>query len=250
MATDILGDAVGGMIPQISGGQILNWGLIFMFIVLIGIGLAVLTIYVLNLIKYNKKIKLFRRVGNQIIPVLQDRGMFARVGNAGDYWCQLKRFKKILPRPRIQMGKNEFWFYEREDGEWINFSLADFDSQMRKANAYYVDEDMRLQRLGIQKNLRDRFQKVTFWQRYGGMIISIIYILVVTICFVVLFQKMEGAWGEAQSMASAVKEMAMEVRNMRLSEGSGASAVVTGFMLPLTSPLGRWLTRKKKWIFQ
>jgi len=233
------------MLPNVTGGQVLDWVVVFLIIILVGIGLTFLTIYVLNLIKFNKKIKLFRKVGNQIIPVLMDRAMFTRIGNAGDYWCQLKKTKKVLPRPRIQMGRNEFWFYEREDGEWINFALGDFDEQMR-ATAYYVDEDMRLQRLGIQKNLRDRFQKVTFWQKYGGMIISIVYILVVTICFVILFNKMENAWDKAGQMASAVKEMAMEVRNMRLNTGSGALPA-GGLVLPLGFPLFQRLFKRKKW---
>ena len=83
-------------------------------------------------------------------------GQFARIGKAGDYWCKLKKFKKTLPRPRRQVEKNTYWFYEREDGEWVNFTLNDFDDGMKKAGAYFVDEDMRLQRLGIQKNLQER----------------------------------------------------------------------------------------------
>ena len=119
------------------------------------------------------------------------------------------------------MRRNEYWFYEREDGEWINFQLADFDEEMKTAGCYFVDEDMRLQRLGIHKNLRDRLQKVTFWQKYGGMIMSIAFILVVTICFVVLFNKMYNMYHNAGIMATEVKTMAQAVHNLATHQGSG-----------------------------
>lgn len=195
------------------------------------------TYWLILKLKYNKKIILFRKVGNKIVPVMIDKGMFERVGTAGDYWCRTKRMKKILPRPVIQMGKNEFWFYEREDGEWINIGLKDFDADMKKAGVYYVDEDMRLQRLGIQKNLRERFQKVTFWQKYGGLIMNVIFVLVMTVCLVVLFREMKGNWAAATSMATAVRDMAQQVENMYRRVGSGAQ--------PLIIPL-LYLWRKRK----
>lgn len=245
MANDVMAE-LGGMIPDISGSQVANFFGIFIGIILLGIFLTILVIWLINFLKFNKKVVLFKRIGNQIVPVLFDRGQFARVGTAGDQWCILKKYKKTIPKPRIQMRKNEYWYYEREDGEWINFSLGDFDQQMKKANAYYVDEDMRLQRLGIQKNLQERFNKVTFWQKYGGMIISIVYILVVTICFVVLFKQMDGAWDKAGSMASAVRDMALEVRNLRQASGSGA-VPVGGFVISTGSWFGQRLLRKKKY---
>ena len=217
---EIIQESLGTILPSgFSLGGTLYYVGVFVGTIILGIILAFVTVLVINYLKYNKKIVLFRRIGNEIVPCLRDKAMFARIGNAGDYWCQLKKFKKILPRPRIQMEKNTYWYYERDDGEWINFSLEDLDQAMKKASIHYVDEDMRLQRLGIQKNLRDRFQKVTFWQRYGGMIVSIVYILVVTICFVILFKSMEDAWTRAGDMAASVREMAIELRNIRTGGG-------------------------------
>jgi CHASE3 domain sensor protein len=112
------------------------------------------------------------------------------------------------------MGNNTFWFYEREDGEWINFELDDIDAQMRKAGAYFVDEDMRLQRLGIAKNLAERLIKETFWQKYGTTIMLVIFCLVVTICLVVLFQKMQGNWQSAKETAVAIEHMASATEQM------------------------------------
>ena len=170
---------------------------------------------------FNKKVVLFQRVGNQIVPTFKDSAKRERVGNAGDFWFVCKKLKKTLPMPNIQMGKNTYWFFERKDNEWINFSLQDFDEIMKKAGIYFIHEDMRLQRLGIQKNLRDRFQKVTWWQKYGGIAVSVVFILVVTVCLVVLFQQMQGVWASAGQMASSVNNMAEAVRNQAVRYGSG-----------------------------
>lgn len=224
---DALQEGIDTVMPNISFDGLLSGIGLLLVIVVISVLLAIVTVFIIQYIKFNKKILLFRKVGNQNVPVLSDRAMFSRIGNAGDYWCQLRKFKKILPRPRIQMRKNEYWFYERDDGEWINFSLSDFDEQMRNMKAHYVDEDMRLQRLGIQKNLRDRFNKVTFWQRYGGMITSFLFVLVVSIMFIVLAKEWSKAINNTSLMADAVREMAIQVKNMK---GSGAVAgiVITG----------------------
>lgn len=230
MASEEIGSFVGSFAG--SGSGVGTAVLIALGIVFVGGLLAGGVAWLINWLSYNKKVKLFRKVGNEIVPIITDRAKFERVGTAGDYWCKTKQLKKTLPRPRKQMAKNEFWFYEREDGEWINFSLGDFDGDMKKAGAYFVDEDMRLQRLGIQKNLRDRFQKVTFWQKYGGMIMSAIFVLIITICLVILFKEMKENWAVGKEMASAVRDMAVQVANLQRQTGSGAEFIVESF-LPL-----------------
>lgn len=209
-------------------------------VVVVGGILAGAVAWVIHYISFNKKIVLWKKLGNKKPQkIITDRGKFERVGEGGDYWCRTRKLKKILPRPTKQAGPNEYWFYEREDGEWINFDMGDIDEQMRQAGAYYVDEDMRLQRLGIQKNLRDRFQKVGFWQKYGGMIMNLIFLIVVTIMLVVLFKEMRDNWAVGREMASAVRDMAVEVANLRKQTGSGAEFVEA--LLPLA-----FLRRKKR----
>jgi len=219
MANEIISEGISQVVPKLSFSGMTDSFILLGIILLVGGLLAVGTIFLVKKLKYNKKILLFKKVGNQNVPVLMDKAMFERVGSAGDYWCVLQKTKKIIPRPRIQMRKNEYWFYERDDGEWINFSLRDFDEQMRTANAHYIDEDMRLERLGIQKNLRDNFKKVTFWQKYGGMITSFLFILIVSIMFIVLAKEWSGAIQNTSAMASAVKDMAIAISNL---QGSGA----------------------------
>lgn len=229
---DEISSFVGKFIP--SGAGMTSW--LTVIIIILGMvlvaGAVIWVIFIVtNNLRYNKRFKWFRKVGNEIIPVAEYKAWFQRVGTAGDTWANVKVLKRLLPKPRKQMAKNEYWFYEREDGEAINFSLKDFDQEMKKAGAYFVDEDMRLQRLGIQKNLENRFQKVTFWQKYGGMIMNLLFLVIVTIMLVILFKEMKDNWAVGREMAQSVRNMAEQVKNMRIQVGSGA--VVTESFLPL-----------------
>jgi len=205
MATDIFAQA-GIEAPNFS--QMGSWLMYFIVAIVIACFLALGVYFLIVHLKFNKKIVLFRKVAGQIIPVFQDKAITERIGLAGDTWLKCKKSKKILPRPKIEMEKNTFWYFEREDGEWINFSLADLDEAMKKAKAYYVDEDMRLQRLGIQRNLKDRFDKPSFWDKYGTMIMGVAFMLIVTICLIIIFNKINDLVKALPQLANALTSLA------------------------------------------
>ena len=223
----VLDDTLGVSIPSINTGSIVS---ILMYAgvgLVVLIGLVLLCYWIYDRMKYNRTIVIFKKINNRICPVGHDKAKLERIGLAGDYWLKTKKFKKILPRPRIECGVNTFWYYEREDGEWINFSLKDIDEQMREAGAYFTDEDMRLQRLGIEKNLRDRLVKEGFWAKYGTTVMTIVFLLIVTVCLVVLFQKMTGNWSATTQASLAIKDMALAITDMNICGGGGASLVPT-----------------------
>lgn len=165
--------------------------------------------------KFNQNIVMFEEIKGRVYPIGKDKGMLQRVGTAGDFWLVTKKIKKILPKGKIKMGRNTWWYFIREDGEWINFGLQSLNETMKLAKAYFVDEDMRLQRLGIQRNLTQRFVKQTFWDKHGIAITYAMFIIIVTVCLVVLFQKMEGNWAAAADTAQAIERMAQAVEGLR-----------------------------------
>jgi len=232
MAQEIIGETISGFLPEISGSGLMSI-IIWVCVALLVAGGVIYGYYRWSLNKnYNKKIKVFTKVGNEIVPIMDLKGAFTRVGNAGDFWLTVKGgIKKTLPRPRKQMANNEYWYLIREDGEWVNFSLRDFDDDMKKTGAYFVDEDMRLQRLGIQKNLDNRFNKVSFWEKYGGMLMNLMYMVVTVVLLVVLFKEMKDNWSAGHEMAVAVKEMAEQVSNMRKQTLGGMQPISN--ILPL-----------------
>lgn len=157
---------------------------------------------------YNQQSWILGNVGGKSMLKLVDKGRYIRFGMAGDKLFRLRKSKKYLSPPTIQTGKNLWLFWERKDGELINIGLGDVDEQMRLAGAYFVDTDMRMQRLGIEKNLRDRLMKESWFSKYGSTIAGVIFVILVTVALVVLFSKLVDVAGAMDKMAGSVKEMA------------------------------------------
>lgn len=178
--------------------------------------------------KWNKKFVLCKKVGSEWQIVETDLGRFERVGTAGDYWAKWKKLKRTASKPKKQKRKNEYWFAEGEDGEIREIDSFDFDKGLRQIQAHFVDEDMRLQRLGIQKNLATRFEKQSFWAKYGTTIMMIIFVIIVVVALVILFKSMKDNWVVATDTAKAIEHMASSVDNMaqRIGVISGGGELV------------------------
>lgn len=233
-ATGLKGINIGGI------GNVLI--LIILFVVLIA-SLCGLVIYIIYRKSFSQKIVIFSLIGNKPTLKMIDKAKIVRMGMAGDTLFYLKKLKKMIAPPTIQMGKKTWWYWQREDGELINFSLADLNEEMRKAGAYFVDIDMRMQRLGIEKNLRDRFQKESFWKKHAGTIMGVIFIVLVTVSLVVLFAKLVDVADALTETASAVKEMALAVEG---TEGERPSGLTPALIIPLLLIKFTKLKRRKK----
>jgi hypothetical protein len=215
-------------LPSITGAGMQK------LVIYVGLGLllaiagAIGVYLIVQKLKWNKTFVLFKKVGSDWQIASTDKGMFQRVGTAGDYWAKWRNLKRTSSKPRKQKRKNEYWFAEGEDGEIREIDSFDFDSGLRKINAHFVDEDMRLQRLGIQKNLATRFEKVGFWQKYGTTIMLVIFIVIVVVALVVLFKEMKGNWESATQTAKAIEHMASSVETManRLGGVSGGGELI------------------------
>ena len=158
-----------------------------------------------------------------------------RLGMAGDYWWRSKK-GKILPRGRIQMSKNEYWYYQKIDGEWINFELDNVDEQLKKVGAKFKDEDMSFSRIGIQRNLNDRLQKLTFWDKHGQTIMTIIFILILCVMVILVMQKMAKNWEIANQVAQSNNKIAES--NLKIAEQMEAIAQrVGGGSIPVSQAI-------------
>jgi len=143
--------------------------------------------------KFWIRIHVYRLIGNTPTRVAIYRAKEVPFGMAGDrLWKVATGFLmlkaiKWLPCGKIQTAPREFWYYIREDGEWINFSLDDLNDISKKAGVRFVQEDMRLQRLATERLLEQRLMNKTFWEQWGQTIMLVIVFMVVAICMVVIF---------------------------------------------------------------
>lgn len=166
------------------------------------IGIAVVIMGLVGFIIYVKTVKkkywiiinVFRLIGNVPTRVAIYSAREVTFGMAGDKLWKVApngMFKlktiKWLPVGKIQTAPREFWYYIREDGEWINFSLSDLNDIQKKAGVRFVQEDMRLQRLATERLLEQRLLNKTFWEKWGTVVMTVILFLVIAVCMVIMF---------------------------------------------------------------
>jgi len=166
---------------------IITWGL---FLLILGVIAGFIIYYILVISRYNKKVLVLGKVGNRVEIIGEDKGMEMKLGRTGDTIFHLRKYKKYLPRPKIQVGRKLYWYFIREDGEWINIGIGNIDEQMRQAGVEYVDEDMRYARDSLLKFMKESYDKPSFLEKYGGLIAYSGLILVTAVGFWFIIDKM------------------------------------------------------------
>jgi|SRR6056297_6327 len=230
-----LGNMFGGF--NIGIGTIGNALLIFFLAILI-IGLIAISIFMyVNNKKYKYSIPLYKKIGSMPIRVGTYKAKDYKIGNAGDKLWYVRKIKKFIPPATVQTAPNEYPHFEREDGEWVNFGLGDIDSQLKTAGVKYVHQDMRANRIAISNLLEQRFSKKSFWDKYGAMIMNVIFYLVIAIAMVVIFYQ----WSDIVDKTGTLLDRIIELEEQR--KVSGNSGVVPAFML-IVGGVRQWVFSK------
>lgn len=187
---------------------------------------------------YRHKIIVRGMLGN--VPAIKwtDRARVIHIGTAGDQLFYLRKKRRYIPFPTIQSGKNEWWFWEREDNELINVGLGNVDETMKKMGIKFVHADMRMQRLGIEKNLRYRLENNNFWEKYGDKLMNFGFYVIITILLIIVFYqfaKTAPALENAIKAADNLLDKADSILSKSCdSAGSGKSGLIPALILPLT----------------
>ena len=177
------------------GGSFAQVMLVFAIVVVILLLAGFLIFFFAVKKKYWIKIHVFRLIGNVPTRVAIYEATEVPFGRAGDklwkvagkgFFGKLKVLK-WLPVGKIQSAPCEWWYYIREDGEWINFQMDDINKISRQAGVRFTNEDMRLQRLATERLLEQRMMEKTFWEKWKDTIMTVIFFLVIAVCMVLIF---------------------------------------------------------------
>lgn len=184
------------------GDKIGTFGSMALIVVIAVVILCLLGALIFGLIvkrQYWIRIHVFRLIGNIPTRVAVYSAKEVPFGRAGDKLWRVAgagfiKFKAIkwMPVGKLQTAPKEFWYYIREDGEWINFILSDLNKTSKEMGVRFVQEDMRLQRLATERLLEQRLLDKTFWEKWGNVIMTVILFLTIAICMVIIFYQ----WGK------------------------------------------------------
>lgn len=176
-----------------SIGSIITWFLVVLVVILLISGVAIFIVYRK---RFDKVIIAFETTGTGIKST-RYKATEIPIGGLGANCFYIPSIKKHLKKGRLQTGNNVWWYHIGPDGEWRNFGLENIDSVLGRANVKLVDEDMRFSNAELAEYLKNQYGKKTFWEQYGTVIVSIIFIVIVGILF----------WFIAKQLVTAIQSV-------------------------------------------
>jgi len=158
--------------------------------------------------QYKYKIPLYKSInGTNFL-----QGMyFAKIipiSKSGDSLWFVKGLKKFLAPATLTSAPNTFPHEEREDGEWINFSIDSVNDQQKKAGVKFIQQDMRTQRVATGQILEQRLINKGFWDKYKDMVIHLIFYIVVTLMLIVIFWQWSDIVTQIGGLVSKLESVA------------------------------------------
>lgn len=224
---------ITGLLPSTSkvvsiGTTTVKWITIFItFVIFIAIAGVLLYIF-LKRLKYNKKIIIWEKVGNNWEITGRDRAMELKYDLMGNTVFALKKRKKYLPRPEIQTGRKTYWYAILEDGEWMNVGMKDINTQMKEANVKFIHPGMSYARSGLYKIMRERYEKKGFMEKYGHIIIPLIFFAVIGVLLWLNVDKMLGIANSLQTSVELSNKMSSETTDKINQVLSSLENICTG----------------------
>ena len=198
---------------NIGLGEVGNLIAIFIIGILIAIGIGVLVYIIFDRRRFWIRIPLYRKVGNVPTRVATYKAKIFPVGKAGDKLWFVKGVKKYISPATIQSAPNEFMHWEREDGEWINFSMGDLDEDQKRAGVKYIHQDMRSQRIATSNLLEQRLMQKGFWEKWGVVIGYVIFFLVITVAVVINLYMMGKVVEQMSPLVNGITEAVKEMKS-------------------------------------
>lgn len=211
----------------INTGSIISGVTWLVILIVLAFATAIITFVIVWNLRFNRKILIFENISGQgFVLTGKDRAVLTKVGDDGLQVLYLRKRKVYKTSQGKKMGKNTYWFAVSSDGYWRNFTLADIDNTLKKMNVKLTDKDMRAFHTGIRRGLKERYDKASFWQKYGGLVAYVGLIAITGIMTWLLFDKyidisnsISGAMQTAQEVMETSKQILGTLDNVGTSGG-------------------------------
>lgn len=215
MALNIGGFDLGISLPNFSMQGIGFWITFAAIIVIMGIvGSVVIWLGYMKKI-YNKEIIIFENIAGQGYQKTgRDMARVVKVGDGGEEILFLRKLKVYRTAYGRKMGKNSYWFAVGQDGYWYNVLLGDLDAKMGMLDIEPIDRDMRYMHVAIRKNIQERYRKVGFMEKYGAVVISGIFLIIMIIAIWLLMSKAGDLIEQAAMTAETYRPLAESMKSI------------------------------------
>ena len=181
---------------------------ILIFVLITAVVVGIILYFILSARAYRYKIVIFEDIAGQgYVPVGRDKAKMIKVGDGGEEVLYLRKRKLYRTAYGKKIGRNTYAFAVGSDGYWHNITFGDLDEELAKLGVEPVDRDMRYMHVAIRRNIKERFETVTFLQKYGGLIAYTALIAVTGVMMWLLFDKFLAISGSVQGAVEAAEKV-------------------------------------------
>jgi len=227
----LLGDLVGTDI-DLSGKLATTANMFYYFIIFLifcgVIGIAVYFWY--DRKQYNKTIEIFEEINGIPMKVGTDKAREVILPHTSVRAFVLYKRGFYLPRPSIQTGINNYWYFVRDDGEWLNIGLTNLNSELTKLGIKYDHTDMRFSNASVKKLVEKNYLKTKWWKEYAPYIgFGIIILLLGVAAFLVtrdlggVLSGLQSNLAEQAKVTESLGKLAEAIANLK----GGSSGLVS-----------------------
>ncbi len=135
------------------------------------------TFWYINKKSYNKTIVKYREINGVACRVGIEKAKEVVLPNTSVRAFYLKKSKFYLPRPSIESGPEEYLYFIRDDGEWLNIGITNVNAEMRKLKIKFDHTDMRMANAALKRLVDKSYKKSNWikeWAPYIGFGVIII----------------------------------------------------------------------------
>ena len=186
-----------------ASGVFTNILYVFLFIIFVIVVLGLCWWFGIEQRKYKYKIEIYENLGGtRYVKTGVDRAKVVRMGDGGEEILWLKKHKMYKGAYGRKMGTNLIWFAIGQDGYWYNITLGDLDAKQGMLDIEPIDRDMRYAHVAIRRNLKDRYNKPKWMEKYGTMLMGLLFLIVMGALLWFLIDKMADS---ATTLANAAQ---------------------------------------------
>ena len=227
-----LSDFIGqfGAEVGVGGGAVNNFLYGFIVFIVIAIAVGVGSYLSANKRAYSKKIHIFGEISGNPAPLGEDLAREVTLPFTSVRAFYLKKGKLFLPRPSIQIGKDHFWYFIRDDGEWVNIGMSNLNEEMTKLNIKYDHTDIRMANAYLKKLVEKNYKKINWLKEYAPYIGFAILILMMGVSmFLVMGEAgkvVSGTAGNVENLEKITASLDRILSNMdKITVSSGIREV-------------------------
>ncbi len=174
-AHDILGQL--GVDVDIGFGWI---GDIVIFLVVAAL-IGVATFIYASKKSYNKSIIKYREIDGITRKTGTERAKEIVLPGTSVRAFYLKSSGFFIPRPSIETGINEYWYFVRKDGEWMNIGIENVNEKLKELGLHFDHTDMRMANAALKRLVDKSYKKINWLKEYAPYIGFGVIIIMVSV---------------------------------------------------------------------